>query len=274
MAALSRIHFYDTRNPCLRFLQRGTLAWLLAHFTWQLFPEDLFAGWRGQSGRGRMAWPARILFALALLRWQREGMSRRTALQEAYENVTWRAAMGLRLTDPIPSERTLRDYEHALSRRQPGRPQRTIQHIFEHLAHCGLALGIGLGHSSGLGRRQHADEAIRGGSRHPGPAGRGAPPHRPPIWRSHRHFSCRCRKDAGAAPSFAHRPQHQRGLPHRLEGRRCPGRRAQSTRSDGPRMCPARTAPAPTPRTVDSAGTPAGRAASESGSAAGLRHRQ
>ncbi len=142
MAALSRIPFYAGANPCRSLLQRGTLAWLLAYFTWELFPEDLFLGWRGQSGRGRMAWPARVLLALALLRWDREGMSRRAALQEAFENVTWRAAMGLRLNDPLPSERTFRDFEHFLSRRSAHGSQRNIQHVFEHLARSCLTLGL------------------------------------------------------------------------------------------------------------------------------------
>jgi len=57
MAALSRIPFYVGANPCRSLLQRGTLAWLLAYFTWQLFPEDLFVGWRGQSGLGRTGSP-------------------------------------------------------------------------------------------------------------------------------------------------------------------------------------------------------------------------
>lgn len=51
---------------------------------------------------------------MLLLRWSEEGMSRLGSCDRAEVDARWRAAMGLRMGGPTPSERTMRDFERFL----------------------------------------------------------------------------------------------------------------------------------------------------------------
>lgn len=79
----------------------------------------LFSGWCKQSGRGRDAWPARMLMAMLVLRFSEEGMSRRAAVSRARVDMGWRAAMGLPMGGASRSETTVRRFEAFMMQRDP-----------------------------------------------------------------------------------------------------------------------------------------------------------
>jgi hypothetical protein len=109
--------FFDPEFACPGCLVPGSLPWLLARCRSRWFPTWLFGDWRGNSRRGRDAWPAVVLTTLMILRWSEEGMSRRAAVRRGATDMVWRAAMGLALDGATPSERTLRDFEKFLQDR-------------------------------------------------------------------------------------------------------------------------------------------------------------
>lgn len=121
---------YAPEVVCPNCLVPGTVPWLLARFRDQLFPPWLFIGWRGQSPKGRKAWPAVILIVLLILRWEEEGMSRRGSLRRANADLQWRAAMGLPCNEAPPDEKTLREFEAFLRSRHPevGQPRFLVSH--------------------------------------------------------------------------------------------------------------------------------------------------
>lgn len=96
----------------------GSMCWLLAHHRQMVCAPFLLAGWRGGGRLGRKAWPASVLLAVVLLRWS-EGLPREAALRRAATDLGWRAAMGLPADVPVPSERTVRDFERFLGARHP-----------------------------------------------------------------------------------------------------------------------------------------------------------
>lgn len=130
---LSQPSFFEPEFADPRCLRKGTVAWMLARHGALLFPSWLFAGWAGEGGRGRHAWPASVLMAMLLLRWDEEGMSRRASVRQAKRNTEWRAAMGLAIGGPTPSDRTIRRFESFLRQRHPdvGSPRYLVVH--EHL---------------------------------------------------------------------------------------------------------------------------------------------
>ena len=123
-------------------LERGTVPWLLARHGTSLFPQWLFSGWRGEKRRGRPAWPALILMKMLCLRWIGEGMPRTQSVEQAKRNTTWRAALGLEMGDPTPSERTIRDFERFLQCRHPAADVPRYLLVHEHLVRVCLDDGI------------------------------------------------------------------------------------------------------------------------------------
>lgn len=123
-------------------LEAGTLPWLLAQLTlW--FPAWLVGSWRGQSHRGRPAWPAAPLLVLVLLRWAEEGQSRRSACERRVVNdMSWRAAMGLPSHLLGPSEKTVREFEGYLRGRdeKAGLPRYLL--VMEHIVRACLQAGM------------------------------------------------------------------------------------------------------------------------------------
>ena len=134
--------FFDPEVASPRCLNPGGLPWLLAKMREHWFPEWLFADWRGKASTGREAWPAAVLLCLTFLRWSEEGMSRRGSVRRAGNDLSWRAAMGLQVGGPTPSERTLRDFEGFLRQRHPatGTPRYLLLH--EHIVRACVAAGI------------------------------------------------------------------------------------------------------------------------------------
>lgn len=123
--------------------------WLLARHRTALFPPWLLRGWRGDGTRGRKAWPAVVLLTLMVLRWAEEGMSRLGSSRRAAVDIAWRAAMGLQLGAPTPSERTLRDFEAFLLTNHPdaGVPRFVLLH--EHIVRVCVGEGVADGASWG-----------------------------------------------------------------------------------------------------------------------------
>jgi Transposase DDE domain/Transposase domain (DUF772) len=121
----------------------GSLPWLLATGVAVWFPAWLAASWRGQSPRGRPAWPAPVLLALLLLRWTEEGVSRRGACEKrASSDMDWRAAMGLPADRRSPDEKTVREFEAYLRQRDGGTLVPRYLLVLEHIVRACLREGV------------------------------------------------------------------------------------------------------------------------------------
>ena len=114
-------------------LERGTVPWLLARYRSRLFPDWLFQGWRGEGRSGRNAWPAVTLMTLLILRWSEEGISRLGSTRRAQTDIAWRAAMGLSLRAPTPSEKTVREFERFMQGYHPEYGTRRYLLFHEHV---------------------------------------------------------------------------------------------------------------------------------------------
>ena len=139
---LSQTSFFNPEFALPDCLEPGTAPWLLARYRSRLFPAWIFDGWYGAKRLGRNAWPAPVLMTLVILRWTCEGMSRRACVKEAKFNVQWRAAMGLEIGAPTPSEKRLRVFERFLRQRHPdcGVPRYLLLH--EHIVRLCLEEGV------------------------------------------------------------------------------------------------------------------------------------
>jgi len=113
-------------------LEEGSLQWLLCRHADLLFPDWLFAGWRGESAVGRPAWPARALMGLLLLRYSETGMSRAESLRRARDDARWRAALRLPWSENPPDDHTVRDFEAFLREDHPVAGLPRILIVFEH----------------------------------------------------------------------------------------------------------------------------------------------
>lgn len=113
-------------------LEEGSLHWLLCRHADLLFPDWLFAGWRGESSLGRPAWPAHTLMGLLLLRYSETGMSRAESLRRAGNDAQWRAALRLPWSVAPPDDHTVRDFEAFMREDHPvvGLPRFLV--LFEH----------------------------------------------------------------------------------------------------------------------------------------------
>jgi hypothetical protein len=143
--SLQQVSFFDPSFLAPDCLVPGTVPWLLAQLGDKLFPAWLAAGWRGSERRGRKAWPARVLMGLVLLRWSEEGTSRLASCNRLGVDLRWRAALGLRVGAPTPSERTVRDFEAFLRERHP--ETGVLRHVLlhEHIVRLCLDAGVATG---------------------------------------------------------------------------------------------------------------------------------
>jgi hypothetical protein len=139
---LSQTSFFNPEFALPRCLKPGSVPWLLARYRSRLFPPWLFGGWYGARRLGRNAWPAPVLMTLVVLRWTREGMSRRACVREAELNVQWRAAMGLEIGAPTPSEKRLRVFERFLRQRHSDCSVPRYLLLHEHIVRLCLEAGV------------------------------------------------------------------------------------------------------------------------------------
>lgn len=133
--SLKQGSFFDPRVAAPRCLVAGTVPWLLSQWRDVICPPWLVTGWRGSGRRGRCAWPAPVLMTLLVLRWLEEGSSRIGAMRRAESDIVWRAAMGLTIGGPTPSERTMRDFEKFLRERDPVSDLPRYLLLHEHIVH-------------------------------------------------------------------------------------------------------------------------------------------
>ena len=123
-------------------LTEGSLAWALTHFKPLLFPDWLFAGWRGRSTKGPAAWPAPILCSLLLMRFSDKGCSRRGACRRAGTDLQWRAALCVPLGESVPDEKTVREFEAFLLERHAQLGIRRGLVLHEHLVSLCIQHGV------------------------------------------------------------------------------------------------------------------------------------
>jgi hypothetical protein len=140
--SFTRDSFFDPEFAMPRSLEPGTLPWLLGYHRDLLFPPWLLRGWRGESNHGRSAWPAQVLMTLLLLRWSESGMSRLGSVKRAESDVRWRAALGLEIGGPTPSEKTLREFEAFLRGRHPDCDMPRYMVFFEHCVRLCMDNGV------------------------------------------------------------------------------------------------------------------------------------
>ena len=124
------------------FVEPGTLTWLLRDYPALLFPSWLFRGWKGETKKGRDAWPAPMLMALLLLRHSEAGLTRAGALRRAGKDAEWRAALRLPWREAPPKEKTLREFEAFLKQPHPDVERPRIELAFEHWTRLGIDAGL------------------------------------------------------------------------------------------------------------------------------------
>ncbi len=139
---LTRDSFYDPEYVMPNCLEIGTVPWLMARYRSKLFPAWLFKGWRGETNKGRPAWPPEVLMTLIILRFIETGMSRRATEKRGRKDIEWRAAMGLELGTAGPTEKTLRDFEAFLLQHHPESDVPRYLTVHEHFVRLGLEVGI------------------------------------------------------------------------------------------------------------------------------------
>lgn len=140
--SLAQSSFFDPEFVMPECLEAGTVPWLLARFRSGLFPLWLFKGWRGETKRGRGAWPPVVLMTLLLLRWSEEGTSRVGSTRRAATDARWRAAMGLCFGVNTPDEKTLREFEAFLWQREPSSGVSRLVLFHEHVVRQCLQAGV------------------------------------------------------------------------------------------------------------------------------------
>ena len=142
LRSLSQSSFFDPLFADPGCLDPGSVAWLLANARGDLFPAWITRGWRGEGRIGRDAWPATVLLCLLVLRWSEEGMSRLGSTKRARVDIAWRAAMGLQIGTPTPTEKTLREFEAFLRERHPDCGVVRYLLLHEHIVRRCLAAGV------------------------------------------------------------------------------------------------------------------------------------
>lgn len=119
-------------------LGAGSLTWLLRDHAALLFPAWLFSGWKGESTRGREAWPAQTLMSLLLLRYSEAGLTRVGAVRRAGADAMWRSALRLPWDVKPPDEKTLREFEAFMAAPCPNVGIPRVLVLFEHITRLGL----------------------------------------------------------------------------------------------------------------------------------------
>jgi hypothetical protein len=87
-----------TLQPCAAIWCPMFGPWLLAGHRRELFADELFAD-LFPSGRGRPSFPADVVATVMVLQ-VHEGLSDREAATQLRQNIEWKVACGLALTDP------------------------------------------------------------------------------------------------------------------------------------------------------------------------------
>ena len=94
----TRVELLDAAALCRHLVADGSVHGFLADHRQQLFPDQLFAD-LFPSGRGRPSVPADVVATVMVLQ-ALEGLSDREAAAQLKQNIAWKVACGLPLTDP------------------------------------------------------------------------------------------------------------------------------------------------------------------------------
>jgi hypothetical protein len=93
----TRVELLDAAALCRHLVDAGSVFAFLADYRKELFPDELFAD-LFPSGRGRPSVPADQVATVMVLQ-ALEGLSDREAGSQLRQNIGWKVACGLALTD-------------------------------------------------------------------------------------------------------------------------------------------------------------------------------
>lgn len=127
----------DAAALCGHLIGPGSVHGFLAEHRRRLFPDELFADLFG-SGRGRPSVPADVVATVMVLQ-ALEGLSDREAARALEQNIAWKAACGLAVTDRAFHPTVLTLWRNKL--RASKNPQRIYDAVREVVAETGVLKG-------------------------------------------------------------------------------------------------------------------------------------
>ena len=127
----------DAAVLCRHLVPEGSVHAFLAEHRGRLFPDELFADLFG-SGRGRPSVPADVVATVMVLQ-ALEGLSDREASRALEQNIAWKAAAGLAITDRAFHPTVLTLWRNKL--RASERPERIFDAVRAVVAETGVLAG-------------------------------------------------------------------------------------------------------------------------------------
>jgi IS5 family transposase len=131
------VEFLDAAALCRHLVAEGSVYAFLADHRRDLFPDELFAD-LFPSGRGRPSIPADQVATVMVLQ-ALEGLSDREAASQLRQNLAWKVACGLSLTDQGFHPTVLTLWRSRL--RASGRPERIFAAVRRVIAQTGVLKG-------------------------------------------------------------------------------------------------------------------------------------
>lgn len=132
-----RVELLDAAALCRHLVEAGSVYAFLADHRKDLFPDELFAD-LVPSGRGRPSVPADQVATVMVLQ-ALEGLSDREAVAQLRQNIAWKVACGLALTDQGFHPTVLTLWRSRL--RASGRPERIFAAVRAVIAQTGVLKG-------------------------------------------------------------------------------------------------------------------------------------
>jgi len=133
----TRVELLDAAALCRHLVDAGSVYAFLADHRKDLFPDELFAD-LFPSGRGRPSVPADQVATVMVLQ-ALEGLSDREAAAQLRQNIAWKVACGLALTDQGFHPTVLTLWRSRL--RASDRPERSFEKVRAVIAQTGVLAG-------------------------------------------------------------------------------------------------------------------------------------
>jgi IS5 family transposase len=133
----TRVELLDAAALCRHLVDAGSVYAFLADYRKDLFPDELFAD-LFPSGRGRPSVPADQVATVMVLQ-AVEGLSDREAAAQLRQNIAWKVACGLALTDQGFHPTVLTLWRSRL--RASDRPERILETVRAVIAQTGVLAG-------------------------------------------------------------------------------------------------------------------------------------
>jgi transposase len=133
----TRVELLDAAALCRHLVDAGSVSAFLADHRKDLFPDELFAD-LFPSGRGRPSVPADQVATVMVLQ-ALEGLSDREAAAQLRQNIAWKVACGLALTDQGFHPTVLTLWRSRL--RASDRPERIFEMVRVVIAQTGVLAG-------------------------------------------------------------------------------------------------------------------------------------